>query len=204
MSSLARLPTRHSYRLATARLPTRQISRPGPPSMKAEMSATDARTFCSTSPHAVIVTVWPTAHAQASAARCWVEDCVPNREGTPTRRIAYVVGFDDQTGEHSLLYESGVQPPLVRRMLSRGEHRLISARKAPRRAATEARKAAQRAREEQSPPSSRGAAVLRAQQRPGLVERLQPEHVHGARSRDAVQRPQAAGPRPSAGEADGD
>ena len=43
--------------------------------MKAEMSATDARTFCSTSPHAVIVTVWPTAHAQAGSARAWIEQC---------------------------------------------------------------------------------------------------------------------------------
>jgi hypothetical protein len=58
-----------------ARPPTRRVSRPGPPSMTAEMSATDARTFCSTSPHAVIVTVWPTAHAQAAAARRWVLDC---------------------------------------------------------------------------------------------------------------------------------
>ena len=40
--------------------------------MTAERTATD---FCRTSPHAVIVTVWPTAHAQAAAARRWVEDC---------------------------------------------------------------------------------------------------------------------------------
>ena len=40
--------------------------------MTAERTAAD---FCRTSPHAVIVTVWPTAHAQAAAARRWVEDC---------------------------------------------------------------------------------------------------------------------------------
>ena len=53
---------------STARLlPTRRSA-----VMTAERTAAD---FCRTSPHAVIVTVWPTAHAQAAAARRWVEDC---------------------------------------------------------------------------------------------------------------------------------
>ena len=53
---------------STARLlPTRRSA-----VMTAERTAAD---FCRTSPHAVIVTVWPTAHAQASAARAWVEQC---------------------------------------------------------------------------------------------------------------------------------
>ena len=52
---------------STARLPTRRSA-----VMTAELTAAD---FCRTSPHAVIVTVWPTAHAQASAARAWVEQC---------------------------------------------------------------------------------------------------------------------------------
>ena len=50
-----------------ARLPTRRSAM-----MTAELPAAD---FCRTSPHAVIVTVWPTAHAQAAAARRWVEGC---------------------------------------------------------------------------------------------------------------------------------
>ena len=53
---------------STARLlPTRRSA-----VMTAERTAAD---FCRTSPHAVIVTVWPTAHAQAAAARRWVLDC---------------------------------------------------------------------------------------------------------------------------------
>ena len=51
----------------TARLPTRRSA-----VMTAERTAAD---FCRTSPHAVIVTVWPTAHAQAAAAQRWVLDC---------------------------------------------------------------------------------------------------------------------------------
>jgi hypothetical protein len=41
--------------------------------MAEQLAAADARAFCGASPHAVIVTVWPAAHAQAAAARAWVE-----------------------------------------------------------------------------------------------------------------------------------
>jgi hypothetical protein len=35
----------------------------------------EALAFCRASPSAVVVTVWPTAHALAHKARAWIEDC---------------------------------------------------------------------------------------------------------------------------------
>ena len=42
--------------------------------MSASLSAADALAFCRSNPSAVVVTVWPTAHALAAKARAWIED----------------------------------------------------------------------------------------------------------------------------------
>ena len=78
---------------------------------------------------------------------CWIEDCEEDREGNRTKRVVYVVAFDETTCEHTVLYETNVSPPLVRSKFARSEHRVISGRQPERKAVTEAKQAAEAARE---------------------------------------------------------
>ena len=81
---------------------------------------------------------------------CWIEDCEKDREGNGTKRVAYVVGFDETACEHTVLYETNVSPPLVRSKFARSQHSVISGRHQERKAVTEAKQAAEAAREASS------------------------------------------------------
>ena len=64
----------HHPRTLMSRMTAKSSSEPSPPSPP-PLDVLASLAFCRSSPSAVVVTVWPTAHSQAAAARAWLLEC---------------------------------------------------------------------------------------------------------------------------------